>query len=49
MSEDLIGLAALMLIFGIVLILVGIYIFTGHKNQVLFWRTDVKDITLDTL
>ena len=38
MNEDFIGLGALLLIFGFVLFLVGIYIFTGHKNPLVFGR-----------
>lgn len=38
MQEDFIGLGALLLIFGIFLLLAGIYIFTGHKNPLIFGR-----------
>ena len=40
--EDLIGVGTLFLIFGIVLIPVGIYIFTGHKNELIFGRAWVS-------
>ncbi len=40
--EDLIGVGTLFLIFGIVLILAGIYIFTGHKNPLIFGRAWVS-------
>ena len=38
MQEDFIGLGSLLFIFGIVLALAGIYIFTGHKNALIFGR-----------
>lgn len=51
MSEDMIGLGSLMLIFGITLILVGIYMFTGHKCDLLFGKAiiSVKNITKEEL
>ena len=42
MQEDFIGLGSLLFIFGIVLALVGIYIFTGHKNGLIFGRAWVS-------
>ena len=35
MNEDFIGLGTLLLIFGLVLIPIGIYILTGHKNELI--------------
>ncbi len=40
--EDLIGVGTLFLILGIVLIFAGIYIFTGHKNELIFGRAWVS-------
>ncbi len=42
MQEDLVGLGSLLLIFGLVLIPIGIYIFTGHKNELIFGRAWVS-------
>ena len=42
MQEDYIGLGTLLLIFGLVLIPIGIYIFTGHKNELIFGRAWVS-------
>ena len=42
MQEDFIGLGTLLLIFGILLALAGIYIFTGHKNPLIFGRAWVS-------
>jgi len=42
MQEDLIGLGTLLLIFGILLFLAGLYIFTGHKNGLIFGRAWVS-------
>ena len=42
MQEDFIGLGSLLFIFGIVLALAGIYIFTGHKNGLIFGRAWVS-------
>ncbi|MBR6253030.1 MAG: hypothetical protein IKR04_04235 [Clostridia bacterium] len=42
MQEDFIGLGTLLFIFGILLALAGIYIFTGHKNQFIFGRAWVS-------
>ena len=42
MQEDLIGLGTLLFIFGLVLLPVGIYIFTGHKNELIFGRAWVS-------
>lgn len=42
MQEDFIGLGTLLFIFGILLALAGMYIFTGHKNQLIFGRAWVS-------
>ncbi len=42
MQEDFIGLGTLLLIFGILLFLAGLYIFTGHKNELIFGRAWVS-------
>ena len=42
MQEDYIGLGTLLVIFGLVLVPVGIYIFTGHKNELIFGRAWVS-------
>ena len=42
MSEDYIGLGTLLLIFGVVLFPISIYIYTGHKNELLFGRAMVS-------
>ena len=42
MQEDYIGLGTFLLIFGLVLVPVGIYIFTGHKNELIFGRAWVS-------
>lgn len=38
MLEEIIGLGALLLCFGIALILAGLYIYTGHRSKILLWR-----------
>ncbi len=47
MKEDIIGIRTLLMIFGFLLILVGTYFYTGHKNELLFGRAQVsmKNIT----
>ncbi len=51
MSEDIIGIRTLISIFGTLLILEGIYFYTGHKNELLFGRAQVsmKNITKEEL
>lgn len=44
------GFSCLMLIFCILVFLSGIYIYTGHKNELLLWKThNVKKITKEEL
>ncbi|MBQ6477534.1 MAG: hypothetical protein IJI43_03780 [Bacilli bacterium] len=36
----------LMFIFGILILLAGLYLYTGHKNEVLLWKVpDIKEFT----
>ena len=37
------GLGILMLIFGIGIILAGLYIYTGHNSDLLLWRAHLKN------
>ena len=39
------GLSILMIIFGALIFLAGVYIYTGHKNPVLLWKV----YNLDTI
>jgi hypothetical protein len=39
------GLSILMIIFGVLIFLAGLYIYTGHKNPVLLWKV----YNLDTI
>ncbi len=44
------GFSCLMLIFSILVFLSGLYIYTGHKNEVLLWRVhDLSKITKSEL
>ncbi len=44
------GFSLLMLIFGILVFLSGIYLYTGHKNELLLWKTyDIKKVTKEEL
>ncbi len=38
------GFSILMLIFGICVLLVGLYMFTGHKIDMLSWRAGFKNL-----
>ena len=41
------GLSILMLIFAILIFLCGLYLFTGHKNELLLWKVhDIKKFTI---
>ena len=40
------GFSILMFIFGALIFLAGLYLFTGHKNEVLLWKVpDIKKFT----
>lgn len=42
------GFSILMIIFGIFIFLAGLYLFTGHKNEVLLWKVpDIKKFTIE--
>ncbi len=42
------GFSILMLIFGILIFLAGLWLFTGHKNEVLLWKVpDIKKFTIE--
>lgn len=42
------GFSILMIIFGILIFLAGLYLFTGHKNEVLLWKVpDIKKFTIE--
>ncbi len=42
------GFSCLMLIFSILIFLAGLYLYTGHKNEVLLWKVhDIKKITIE--
>lgn len=44
------GFSCLMLIFGILIFLCGIYLYTGHKNELLLWKThNIEKVTKDDL
>ncbi len=44
------GFSILMTIFGILIFLCGVYIYTGHRNEVLLWKVyDVKKLTNEEL
>lgn len=35
-------------IFGFIVLLCGIYLFTGHKNELLLWKVhDIKNFTIE--
>lgn len=38
----------LFIIFGFLVFLCGLYLFTGHKNEVLLWKVhDIKNFTIE--
>ena len=42
------GFSILMFIFGFFVFLAGIYLYTGHKNEVLLWKVhDIKKFTIE--
>ena len=42
------GFSILMIIFGILIFLCGLYLFTGHKNEVLLWKVhDIKKLNIE--
>ena len=41
------GFGILMLIFAGSLFLVGLYMFTGHKLNIIAWRAAYKNLTID--
>ena len=44
------GLSILMFIFAFLIFLCGIYLYTGHKNELLLWRThNIDKITKEEL
>ena len=41
------NLAILMFIFGLLILLAGLYLYTGHKNEVLLWKVhDIKNFPM---
>lgn len=41
------GFSILMIVFAILIFLCGLYLFTGHKNEVLLWKVhDIKKFTI---
>ena len=43
------GFSCLMLIFGILILLAGYYIYTGHNSELLLWKTYRKDTSKSEL
>lgn len=44
------GFSILMLIFAFFVFIAGLYIYTGHRSELLLWKThDVKKLTLAEL
>ena len=43
------GLSILMLIFGILIVIAGLYIYTGHNNPILLWKGYNKNATKSDL
>lgn len=41
------GFGILMLIFGVCVLLVGLYMFTGHKLTLMEWRAAYKNLDID--
>ena len=41
------GFGILFLIFGICVFLVGLYMYTGHKLDILTWRVAYKNLDID--
>lgn len=42
---ELNGLSILMFIFGICVLLVGLYMYTGHKLSIMEWRVAFRNLT----
>ncbi len=41
------GFSVLMFIFGLLVFLAGLYLYTGHKNELLLWRVqDINKISM---
>lgn len=43
------GFGTLMLIFGVLVILAGLYIYTGHNSELLIWKGYKKNATKEEL
>ena len=42
------GFSILMIIFGVLIFLCGLYLFTGHKSELLLWNVnDIKKYTIE--
>ena len=42
------GFSCLMFIFSFLIFLAGLYLYTGHKNEVLLWKVhDIKKFTIE--
>ena len=41
------GFGILMLVFGTALLLVGVYMFNGHKLDILTWRVAFRNLKID--
>ena len=42
------GFSIFMLIFSVLIFLAGLYLYTGHKNEVLLWKVhDIKKFTIE--
>ena len=41
------GFVILFLIFGVCVLLVGLYMYTGHKLNVIAWKAAFKGLTID--
>ena len=42
------GFSILMFIFSFFILICGIYLFTGHKNEILLWKVhDIKNFTIE--
>ena len=41
------GFSIFMIIFGLFIFLCGLYLFTGHKNELLLWKVyDIKNFSI---
>ena len=42
------GFSCLMFIFALLIFIAGIYLYTGHKNELLLWKVhDIKKFTIE--